>query len=52
MVRRGFGRTEEDLVRFIAPHLSAEDRVALEGGGFRIEYTDYDWSLNRQPAQK
>ncbi len=47
-----FGRTEEDLVRFIAPHLSAEDRVALEGGGFRIEYTDYDWSLNRQPAQK
>ena len=24
----------------------------LMGGGFRIEYTDYDWSLNRQPAQK
>ena len=47
-----FGRAEEDLLRFIAPHLSAEDRVALEGGGFRIEYTDYDWTLNRQPVQK
>jgi hypothetical protein len=47
-----FGQTEEDLRRFIAPHLSAEDRLSLEGGGFRIEYTDYDWTLNRQPVQK
>ncbi len=47
-----FGQAEEDLLRFIAPHLSAEDRLSLEGGGFRIEYTDYDWTLNRQPVQK
>ena len=47
-----FGQTEEDLLRFVAPHLGAEDREALEGGGFRIEYTDYDWTLNRQSGQK
>ncbi len=47
-----FGQTEADLVRFIAPYLSVEDRVALEDGGFQIEYAEYDWTLNRQPDQK
>lgn len=47
-----FGQTEMDLVRFVAPYLSVEDRMALEDGDFRIEYTDYDWALNRRPAQK
>lgn len=47
-----FGRTETDLLRFIAPHFSEAARKTLEAGGFRIEYSDYDWSLNQQPAQK
>jgi len=35
------------VIEFVRPYFSEEDAKAL-GDGFKIKYTDYDWSLNEQ----
>ena len=47
-----FGRTEKDLLRFVAPYLPVKFKKDLLNGGFKINYTDYDWSINHSPVQK
>jgi hypothetical protein len=43
------GRDKERAVlNFISQYLSPEDRKYLEAGNHKIDYLDYDWSLNRQ----
>ena len=37
--------------KFVAPFLPEAARAALAAGGFRISYTDYDWSLNDRLRQ-
>lgn len=37
--------------KFVTPFLPETARTALAAGGFKISYTDYDWSLN-DAAQK
>lgn len=34
--------------KFVAPYLSDADRAAVLSGEFKIDYTDYDWGLNKQ----
>ncbi len=34
--------------KFIAPYLDETNRKWVAKGGFKIKYTDYDWSLNKQ----
>lgn len=34
--------------KFVAPYFTDVDRKAIEDGGLKIKYTDYDWSLNKQ----
>jgi len=40
------------VLKFVAPFFSAESSRALAGGEFKIEFTDYDWSLNDQGVAK
>ena len=47
-----FGRTEKDLLRFVAPYLPVKFKKDLLNGEFKIDYTDYDWSINHSPVQK
>jgi hypothetical protein len=39
------------VVKFITPFFSAEAQRALAAGDFKVEFTDYDWSLNEQPKK-
>jgi hypothetical protein len=34
------------VLKFVQPYFPEEVRLELAKGGFRIRYTDYDWSLN------
>lgn len=42
----GLGKTERAVAGFCARYVSDADRRFLEGGGYDVEYLDYDWSLN------
>ena len=46
----GFAGSENQkaVLNFISEYVSAEDKAFLEAGGYDIEYSDYNWSLNRQ----
>lgn len=43
-----FEAASGSVVKFVAPFFPEAARDALAGGEFKIEYTDYDWSLNDQ----
>jgi hypothetical protein len=48
--RQDFGRNDAEIGRFVARFQPpGPERELLEAGGFRIRYTDYDWSLNIMP---
>lgn len=42
-------KNERAVLNFISGYLSEADSEFLKAGGYKISYTDYDWSLNRQP---
>ncbi len=44
----GHGKTEKAVLNFCAQYLSPEDAAYLRTGRYKIEYLDYDWSLNEQ----
>lgn len=37
---------QRSVIEFVAGYLDGEQREYLEGGGYELEYIDYDWSLN------
>ncbi len=39
------------VLNFASRYLEPDDRRYLETGTYRIEYTDYDWSLNQQETK-
>jgi hypothetical protein len=39
---------ERAVMNFIAKYVSDEMRGFFSGGGYDLEYIDYDWSLNGQ----
>lgn len=43
-----FGRDTDSVLRALKPYWPKASAAALSKGGFRIRYTDYDWSLNEQ----
>ncbi|MSR42942.1 MAG: DUF547 domain-containing protein [Pedosphaera sp.] len=45
--REDFGKSDAQLLEFVARHLPPELAAELGKGGFTIEYTDYDWSVNQ-----
>ncbi|MBI1747529.1 MAG: DUF547 domain-containing protein [Acidobacteria bacterium] len=42
----GHGQTERAVLNFVSRYLEARDRDYLAAGKYRVEYLDYDWSLN------
>lgn len=46
--REDFPATDRELGRYLAPWFESPARELLESGGFRIRFSDYDWSLNAQ----
>ena len=46
----GHGRTRSAVLNFISGYLNRSDREYLEQGDYRIDYLDYDWSLNQQES--
>jgi len=49
---KDFGGTPRAIGRYIARYLpDGPEKRLLESGDFRIRYTDYDWSLNKQRAR-
>ena len=45
-----FEKKSGSVVKFVTPFFSAEDQKALRPD-WKVSYTDYDWSLNLQPAR-
>ena len=41
-----FGDGREDLGRYLAQWFEGDEAELLRSGDFRVDYTDYDWSLN------
>ncbi|MDY0226228.1 MAG: hypothetical protein RBR38_05305 [Desulfomicrobium apsheronum] len=44
----GLKNKERGVMNFIARYVSDEMRSFFSGGGYDLEYIDYDWSLNEQ----
>jgi len=47
---KDFGSSDEEIIRFIAPYIYAEDErefLQLHAGNINIKYQKYDWRLNR-----
>ena len=44
---RDFGKSDAELLRFIASSFPKETALQLRRGNFRIQYLKYDWSLNQ-----
>jgi hypothetical protein len=44
----GKDRAQKAVLNVVADYLSAEDAEYLKTGKYRVEYLDYDWSLNEQ----
>ncbi|KPQ33856.1 MAG: Protein of unknown function, DUF547 [Phormidesmis priestleyi Ana] len=47
----GFAGTENQkaVLNFISGYLDADAEAYLKAGGYTVSYSNYDWSLNRQP---
>ena len=41
-----FGKNDAEILEFVAPHFGEETAAAIQRGGFRIQYTEYNWDLN------
>jgi hypothetical protein len=41
-------KKEKAVLNFLSQYLKGEDRQYLETGNYKIDYLDYDWSLNQQ----
>lgn len=48
----GHDEKESAVLNFIAPYLDPAQRDYVLAGDFKIEYVDYDWSLNEQQAAR
>ncbi len=44
-----FEKKSGAALKFIEPFLPEKQRLAVAKGGFKVRFTDYDWSLNDQP---
>ena len=47
-----FIRASGSVLEYVKPYFPAEAQEELKAGKFRIEYSDYDWSLNDTTAVK
>lgn len=50
--REDFGKSDAEIIEFVAEHFPENERLALREGGFAINYTSFDWAANGVPAEK
>lgn len=43
-----FEKKSGTVLKFVAPFFSADAQAEMAKGGYKISYTDYDWSLNEK----
>ena len=48
----GHGKSERAVLNFISAYVSESDAAYLADGDYKIEYLDYDWSLNERNEPK
>ena len=44
--KKDFGKSDMEILEYVADHFSEAEKNAIEGGGFTIGYTEYDWGVN------
>ena len=44
--RDDFAKSDEELIQFVTPYYSEEVAEKIRVGGFKIRYTEYNWTLN------
>ena len=50
--REDFGKTDAEIIALVIEHFEATEQEALLKGGFKIDYTKFDWSVNQSPEEK
>jgi hypothetical protein len=51
--RKDFGKSDAAILKFVAPYFEGVgERSAFAKGQLKIEFTDYDWSLNIQQPRE
>ena len=44
--KEDFGKSDTDILEFVAGHFNQTEKSAIKSGGFKIRYTDFDWEVN------
>ena len=44
--KKDFGKSDEEILKYVADHFSEAEKNAIKSGGFTISYTEYDWGVN------
>ena len=44
--KKDFGKSDMEILEYVADHFSETEKSAIKGGGFTISYTEYDWGVN------
>ena len=51
--RADFGKSNENLVRFVAPYFDGKgEKAAFAASRLTVEFTDFDWALNLQKPRE
>lgn len=45
--REDFGKTDMEIIALVARHLDMAEQEVLLKGGFKIDYTKFDWGVNQ-----
>ena len=44
--KKDFGKSDMEILEYVADHFLGAEKSAIKGGGFTISYTEYDWGVN------
>jgi len=50
--REDFGKTDAEIIALVAGHFEIAEQEALLRGGFKIDYTKFDWGVNQSLEEK
>ena len=50
--REDFGKTDTEIIAQVAEHFEISEQEALLKGGFKIDYTKFDWGVNQSLEEK
>lgn len=50
--RADFGKTDEAIIRFVAPYFEGKGRGGVAASRLTLEFTEFDWALNIQKPRE